>query len=119
MCLINSFLLAIFYLSIFSNLSIPFYLNLSIYLYIHLLSIFIYGSISLYLYIYLSYFPFIYFFKFIFISINQYVIIQVNQRSPEGSTALFGAADKGHHALVRILLDHPEIDPNVRDKQGI
>ena len=44
--------------------------------------------------------------------------IQVNQRSPEGSTALLGAADKGHHALVRILLEHPDTDPNVRDKQG-
>ena len=44
--------------------------------------------------------------------------IQVNQRSPEGCTALLGAADKGHAALVRILLEHPETDPNVRDKQG-
>ena len=44
--------------------------------------------------------------------------IQVNQKTPEGWTALVGAADKGHHSVVKKLLQHPNIDPNVRDKQG-
>ncbi len=35
-----------------------------------------------------------------------------------GQTALVGAADKGHYAVVRTLLQHPETDPNTRDNQG-
>ena len=44
--------------------------------------------------------------------------IQVNKKTPEGWTALVAAADKGHHAVVRKLLEHPDTDPNTRDKQG-
>jgi hypothetical protein len=42
----------------------------------------------------------------------------VNFRTREGWTALVGAADKGHYAVVRTLLQHPETDPNTRDNQG-
>ena len=44
--------------------------------------------------------------------------VGVNLRTPEGWTALVAAADKGHHAIVRRILSHPDTDPNIRDKQG-
>ncbi len=35
-----------------------------------------------------------------------------------GRTALLGAVDKGHYAVVRTLRQYPETDPNTRDNQG-
>jgi hypothetical protein len=48
----------------------------------------------------------------------EYPEVQVNFRTREGWTALVGPADKGHYAVVRTLLQHPETDPNTRDNQG-
>jgi len=46
--------------------------------------------------------------------------LNVNWKNDENDarTALFAACVFGHHSVVSILLAHPDIDPNLKDKDG-
>ncbi|KAL3316754.1 KN motif and ankyrin repeat domain [Cichlidogyrus casuarinus] len=43
----------------------------------------------------------------------------VNERDAEGSTALMGAVEHNHVEVVKLLLDHPNIDLNCKDNDGV